>query len=165
MRLHLRHVRDLLRSLDPTDAYNGVNCSSLSYLSYFTQTAMGRVPYCLFTFRHSQLPSCPLCVFSDTDSLGIGKASNKESVDWRPPDYILPCCKDILLVPLQPIREDRKVCVFVSNVHLIFTLYASKLLILIVKNKIKNVITWLCMYFSFPTLIHICLFYMFNVWL
>lgn len=35
-RLHLRHVRDLLRSLDPADAYNGVNCSSLSYLNFYT---------------------------------------------------------------------------------------------------------------------------------
>lgn len=47
-RLHLRHVRDLLRSLDPADAYNGVNCSSLSYLSYYTQRATGRVPSCVF---------------------------------------------------------------------------------------------------------------------
>lgn len=36
-RLHLRHVRDLLRSLDPTDAYNGVNGSSLSYLTFYTR--------------------------------------------------------------------------------------------------------------------------------
>lgn len=36
-RLHLRHVRDLLRSLDPADAYNGVNRSSLSYLTLYTR--------------------------------------------------------------------------------------------------------------------------------
>lgn len=47
-RLHLRHVRDLLRSLDPADAYNGVNCSSLSYLNYYTQRATGKVPPCVF---------------------------------------------------------------------------------------------------------------------
>lgn len=40
-RLHLRHIRDLLRSLDPTDAYNGVNCSSLSYLTFYTRGDKG----------------------------------------------------------------------------------------------------------------------------
>lgn len=43
-RLHLRHVRDLLRSLDPADAYNGVNCSSLSYLTFYTRGDKGNVP-------------------------------------------------------------------------------------------------------------------------
>lgn len=40
-RLHLRHVRDLLRSVDPADAYNGVNGSSLSYLSFYTKEDKG----------------------------------------------------------------------------------------------------------------------------
>lgn len=37
VRLHLRHIRDLLKSLDPTDAYNGIEGSSLSFLRYFTE--------------------------------------------------------------------------------------------------------------------------------
>ena len=36
-RIHLRHVRDLLKSLDPSDAYNGLECSSLSFLNVITQ--------------------------------------------------------------------------------------------------------------------------------
>lgn len=36
-RIHVRHVRDLLKSLDPADAYNGVECNSLSFLSAITQ--------------------------------------------------------------------------------------------------------------------------------
>ena len=36
-RIHVRHVRDLLKSLDPTDAYNGVDCNSLSFLSTIAQ--------------------------------------------------------------------------------------------------------------------------------
>lgn len=36
-RIHVRHVRDLLKSLDPSDAYNGVDCSSLSFLNVITQ--------------------------------------------------------------------------------------------------------------------------------
>lgn len=32
-RIHLRHVRDLLKSLDPTDAYNGLENASLCFLN------------------------------------------------------------------------------------------------------------------------------------
>ena len=32
-RIHVRHVRDLLKSEDPSDAYNGVDCQSLSFLT------------------------------------------------------------------------------------------------------------------------------------
>lgn len=32
-RIHLRHVRDLLKSLDPTDAFNGLENASLSFLN------------------------------------------------------------------------------------------------------------------------------------
>ncbi|XP_068572202.1 clustered mitochondria protein homolog isoform X2 [Cebidichthys violaceus] len=83
-RLHLRHVRDLLRSLDPADAYNGVNCSSLSYLTCYTRGD------------------------KDSDSVGNRRASEKESADCSPPEYILPGCKDRPLMPLQPLRDDWK---------------------------------------------------------
>ncbi|KAM6986115.1 clustered mitochondria protein homolog [Aplochiton taeniatus] len=83
-RLHLRHVRDLLRSLDPTDAYTGVNGSSLSYLSLYTQGDM------------------------EIEGAGRRHASEKQSVDCSPPDYVLPGCKDRPLVPLHPMREDWK---------------------------------------------------------
>lgn len=36
-RIHVRHVRDLLKSLDPADAYNGIECNSLSFLNTITQ--------------------------------------------------------------------------------------------------------------------------------
>jgi protein TIF31 len=36
-RIHVRHVRDLLKSMDPADAYNGVDCSSLTFLHTVTQ--------------------------------------------------------------------------------------------------------------------------------
>lgn len=40
-RIHVRHVRDLLKSLDPADAFNGVDCNSLSFLSVFTDGDLG----------------------------------------------------------------------------------------------------------------------------
>ena len=36
-RIHVRHIRDLLKSLDPADAYNGQECNSLSYLNIIAQ--------------------------------------------------------------------------------------------------------------------------------
>ncbi|KAL6098779.1 cluh [Pungitius sinensis] len=83
-RLHLRHVRDLLRSLNPADAYNGVNCSSLSYLTFYTRGD------------------------NDCDNIGNRQASEKESAGLSPPEYILPGCKDRPLTPLQPLRDDWK---------------------------------------------------------
>ncbi|KAL3970877.1 ribosomal protein S6 kinase alpha-1/2/3/6 [Sarotherodon galilaeus] len=83
-RLHLRHVRDLLRSLDPTDAYNGVNGSSLSYLTFYTRGN------------------------NDGQSVGKRRASEWESLDCSPPEYVLPGSKERPLCPLQPVREDWK---------------------------------------------------------
>uniref|UniRef100_A0A3P8VJT2 Clustered mitochondria homolog n=1 Tax=Cynoglossus semilaevis TaxID=244447 RepID=A0A3P8VJT2_CYNSE len=79
-RLHLRHVGDLFRSLDAADAYDGVNGRSLSYLTFYTSGHEGKESV-------SKRGSC---------------------VDHRPPDHVLPGCKDRPLTPLQPVRDDRK---------------------------------------------------------
>lgn len=71
-RIHVRHVRDLLKSMDPTDAYNGTDCSSLSFLLSITQDEL-----------------------NDTKKL-------REKIDCTPPDYILPGTKERILLPLQP---------------------------------------------------------------
>ena len=36
-RLHIRHVRDLIKSLDTSDAMNGLNGASISYLNTITE--------------------------------------------------------------------------------------------------------------------------------
>lgn len=83
-RIHVRHIRDLLKSLDPSDAYNGVDCNSLSFLSIFTEGDLG-------------------------DS---GKRKKKgtelEQIDCTPPEHILPGSKERPLVPLQPQNKDWK---------------------------------------------------------
>lgn len=71
-RIHVRHVRDLLKSMDPTDAYNGTDCSSLSFLLSITQDEL-----------------------NDSKKL-------REKIDCTPPDYILPGTKERNLMPLQP---------------------------------------------------------------
>ncbi|CAL8361377.1 unnamed protein product [Merluccius merluccius] len=83
-RIHVRHIRDLLKSLDPSDAYNGVDCNSLSFLSIFTDGDLG-------------------------DSGKRKKKGNElEQIDCTPPEHILPGSKDRPLVPLQPPNKDLK---------------------------------------------------------
>ncbi|XP_012523239.1 clustered mitochondria protein homolog [Monomorium pharaonis] len=79
-RIHVRHVRDLLKSVDPADAYNGVECSSLSFLN----------------------------VVTNGDILEK-KKTRADSVDCTPPDYIIPgCSRDRPLLPLQPQAKEQK---------------------------------------------------------
>jgi len=60
-RIHVRHVRDLLKSIDPSDSYNGVDCASLCFLN-------------------------TVC----SGDVMEKKRSRPESVDCTPPDFILP---------------------------------------------------------------------------
>lgn len=78
-RIHVRHVRDLLKSLDPSDAYNGVDCSSLSFLHTITQ-----------------------------GDILEKKKSRPDSVDCTPPDFIMPGAKERPLLPLQPNLKSQK---------------------------------------------------------
>lgn len=78
-RIHVRHVRDLLKSLDAGDAYNGLDCSSLAFLNVVTQGDI------------------------------LEKKSRGESVDCTPPDYIIPGSKEPPpLMPLLPQAKDQK---------------------------------------------------------
>ncbi|XP_026082215.1 clustered mitochondria protein homolog isoform X1 [Carassius auratus] len=83
-RIHVRHIRDLLKSLDPSDAYNGVDCNSLSFLSVFTDGDLG-----------------------DTGKRKK-KGTELEQIDCTPPEHILPGSKERPLVPLQPQNKDWK---------------------------------------------------------
>uniref|UniRef100_A0A672JJK8 Clustered mitochondria protein homolog n=1 Tax=Salarias fasciatus TaxID=181472 RepID=A0A672JJK8_SALFA len=88
-RIHVRHIRDLLKSLDPSDAYNGVDCNSLSFLSIFTDGDLGGA--------------------KATDSGKRKKKGNElEQIDCTPPEHILPGSKERPLVPLQPQNKDWK---------------------------------------------------------
>lgn len=78
-RIHVRHVRDLLKSLDPADAYNGMECNSLSFLNTVTQ-----------------------------GDILEKKKMRPESVDCTPPDYIMPDSIERPLPALQPQFKDQK---------------------------------------------------------
>ncbi|XP_038210075.1 clustered mitochondria protein homolog, partial [Zerene cesonia] len=72
-RIHVRHVRDLLKSIDYVDAYAGQECSSLAFLNVITQ-----------------------------GDILEKKKSRPESVDCTPPDYIMPGSTERPLLPLHP---------------------------------------------------------------
>ena len=40
-RIHVRHIRDLLKSVDNLDAYNGMDCNSLSFLNVVSSGNLG----------------------------------------------------------------------------------------------------------------------------
>lgn len=73
-RIHVRHIRDLLKSNDPADAYNGQDCSSLTFLFNITQ-----------------------------GDLAEKKKTRPESVDCTPPEFIMPGSKERPILPLQPL--------------------------------------------------------------
>lgn len=97
-RIHVRHVRDILKSLEMADAYNGVDCNSLSFLNVVTQgDLLGMI--CHYT-NYSSVKY--LFVFVEK------KKTRSESVDCTPPDYIMPNNKDRPLLPLHPTSKDLK---------------------------------------------------------
>ena len=77
-RIHVRHVRDLLKSIEPSDAYNGVDCASLSFLN-------------------------TVCAGDIMEK----KRSRPESVDCTPPECIMPGSKDLPVLPLHPLSKEQ----------------------------------------------------------
>lgn len=68
-RLHIRHLRELIRSLDVTDAVNGTDGNSLSYLPTMMQL---------------------------TDPKRLRQeAEKKKSAAYNPPEYLLPGSKEL----------------------------------------------------------------------
>lgn len=106
-RIHIRHIRDLLKSLDCSDAYNGLECTALSFLNVIAHgDIFGESLYS----RSSE--TFLLCSNFPTDKK---KGGRPDSVDCTPPDYILPGSKERPLIPLQPQSKDQKVGILVSR--------------------------------------------------
>ncbi|PIK50907.1 putative clustered mitochondria protein-like, partial [Apostichopus japonicus] len=79
-RIHVRHVRDLLKSLDPADSYNGFECQSMSFLTAILNEAEKK----------------------------RNKPNGNDVVDCTPPDYIMPGSKDRPLSHLLPYHKEQK---------------------------------------------------------
>ncbi|XP_078083503.1 clustered mitochondria protein homolog [Mustelus asterias] len=90
VKIHIRHIRDLLKSLDPAVAYNGIECNSPSFLTSISEGDIGDIA----TTGKRKKRSC-----SDQPL---------EIIDCSPPEYILPGSKDRPLSFLQPPTTDNK---------------------------------------------------------
>ncbi|XP_041058731.1 clustered mitochondria protein homolog isoform X2 [Carcharodon carcharias] len=90
VRIHIRHIRDLLKSLDPADAYNGMECNSPSFLTSISEGDFGDITTTGKRKRRS------------------GSDQPLETIDCSPPEYILPGSKDRPLSFLQPLTTDNK---------------------------------------------------------
>lgn len=75
VRVHVRHVNDLIHSIDPIDNFNGTNCNSLSYVNDVTNGDISK---------------------AKAESV----QQKSEDKDYLPPDYILPNAKDVPIMPL-----------------------------------------------------------------
>ena len=74
-RIHVRHVRDLLKSADNTDAYSGVDCASLSFLN---------------TVCHGDTGAALHERRKNNSANGGMPASNGAAIDCTPPECLLP---------------------------------------------------------------------------
>ncbi|KAM8960689.1 clustered mitochondria protein homolog [Pelodytes ibericus] len=92
-RIHIRHFRDLLKSLDLTDAYNGVDCSSLSFMNSISEGDIGDSPGHENNGKKKKRSSVE---------------QGLEAIDCSPPEYILPGSTERPLHPLQPLTLDNK---------------------------------------------------------
>uniref|UniRef100_A0A8C5LQ89 Clustered mitochondria protein homolog n=1 Tax=Leptobrachium leishanense TaxID=445787 RepID=A0A8C5LQ89_9ANUR len=92
-RIHIRHFRDLLKSLDLTDAYNGVDCSSLSFLNSISESDFGD------SLAHES---------NGKKKKRSSTEQSLEAIDCSPPEYILPGSTERPLQPLQPLTADSK---------------------------------------------------------
>ncbi|XP_038635585.1 clustered mitochondria protein homolog isoform X1 [Scyliorhinus canicula] len=90
VKIHIRHIWDLLKSLDLADAYNGIECNSPSFLTSVFEGDIGDI----YTTGKRKRRSC-----SDQPL---------ETIDCSPPEYVLPGSKDRPLSLLQPLTTDNK---------------------------------------------------------
>ncbi|XP_068102299.1 clustered mitochondria protein homolog [Hyperolius riggenbachi] len=92
-RIHIRHFRDLLKSLDLTDAYNGVDCNSLSFLNSISEGDIGDSSSHDNNGKKKKRPSTEQAY---------------DAIDCSPPEYILPGSTERPFQPLQPLTSDSK---------------------------------------------------------
>lgn len=73
VRLHVRHVNEMIHSIDPIDCFNGVNCSSLSYVNDVTN--------------------------GDISDKTRSEPEQKEK-EFLPAEYVMPNGRDVPILPL-----------------------------------------------------------------
>jgi len=78
-RIHVRHVRDLLKSVDNSDAYQGLDCASLSFLN--TLNSHGTISGDILDQKHK---------WGRSGRNQGGSTTGDGGIDCTPSDYLLP---------------------------------------------------------------------------
>jgi len=133
-RIHLRHIRDLLHSLDNIDAHYGVDCSSVCYVNTITNQEIssevnlasnnGSAASVTINTSKKEGSGRSSPEVQQADQANNGPASNNDhnskkskrankaesngTVDCTPPDYIMPGSKDRLVTPVHPRSYDNE---------------------------------------------------------
>ena len=93
-RIHVRHVRDLLKSADNADAYAGVDCASLSFLNTVCQgDAAGNAPGSAGVNGSGGVGGAGGSGGGNNDARKRVPSNNNSSngaIDCTPPDFLLP---------------------------------------------------------------------------
>ena len=90
-RIHVRHVRDLLKSADNSDAYSGVDCASLSFLN---------------TVCHGDGTGIQERRKNNSATGGGVPSGNGTAIDCTPPEFLLPSSIERPILPLHPTHKE-----------------------------------------------------------
>ena len=107
-------MRDLLKSIDSQDAYNGTDCNSLSFLNVVTAgNILGNVSLSVKDFSYSinykvdatlRRRNLEHCIMFSADK----KSAVDNTVDCTPPDFIMPGSETRPILPLHPTSKEQK---------------------------------------------------------
>ena len=114
VRIHVRHINELIHSCDPIDLYSGNNGYSLCLVNDITNgdiSSNNGKDKCQWSFRPFQK--------KDLFDLERRKGVESNGVDFSVPEYLLPNQKDIFLTPLFAMNNKNRVCSKTDSLDLI----------------------------------------------
>ena len=102
VRIHVRHINELIHSCDPIDLYNGHNGYSLCLVNDITNGDIS-------TNNGEKIKDENDCFWKSEFVLERRKGAETNGVDFSVPEHLLPNQKDILLTPLFAMNNKNRV--------------------------------------------------------
>lgn len=101
-RIHIRHIRDLLKALDMSDSYNGIECNSLSFVNIIAQNDFLDVKKASKTLRSDLLDCLPPDYVLPTDNNNLSTNNNGTNNG----NLVSGTNREVQLAPLEPQNKD-----------------------------------------------------------